>query len=98
LFEKDFRTLFLYNVPPQFDAKVYQGKEATTGYKIKTKDGKGYFLTNTAEKQLQKAEMPGYIKRLKLDYLNYNNGFPGQIVMYHPKIKLRMQLDKIEQE
>jgi len=97
LLKKDLRTLFLYNIPLHFDAKVYQGKEATVGYKIKTKDGKGYFLTNTAEKQLKKVEMPGCITRLNLDYQNYNNGFPEQIVMYHPKIKLRMQLERIEQ-
>jgi hypothetical protein len=97
LLKKDFRTLFVYHVPPFFDAKVYQGKEAITGYKIKTKDGKGYFLTNTAGKQLQKIEMPGCITLLRLDYQNYDNAFPGRIRMSHPKIKLNMQLDRIEQ-
>ncbi len=97
LLKKDLKTLFLYNISSYFDAKVYQGKEAIVGYKIKTTDGKGYFLTNTADKQLQKIEMPGCITLLNLDYRNYNNDFPEQIVMYHPKIKLRMQLDRIEQ-
>ena len=96
LLKKDFRTLFLYNIPLSFNAKTYQGKDAVIGYKIKTKDGKGYFLTNTAEKQLQKVEMPGCITLLRLDYQNYNNSFPEQIIMHHPKIKLSMQLDKIE--
>ncbi len=96
LLKKDFRTLFLYNVPLVFDAKIYQGKEATVGYKIKTKDGKGYFLTNTTDKQLQKVEMPGCITLLCLDYQNYSNAFPEHIRMLHPKIKLSMQLDRIE--
>jgi hypothetical protein len=97
LLKKDLKTLFLYNIPSHFDAKVYHGKKATIGYKIKTTDGKGYFLTNAAEKQLQKVEMPGCITLLNLNYQNYTNGFPEQIVMHHPKIRLRMQLDRIEQ-
>jgi len=97
LLKNDFRTLFLYNVPSSFDAKVYQGKENTFGYNIKTKDGKGYFLTDKNLKQLQKIEMPGCITLLRLDYQNYNNAFPEQIRMTHPKIKLNIQLDKIEQ-
>ncbi len=97
LLKKDLRTLFLYNVPLRFDAELYQGKEASTGYRIKTKDGKGYFLTNVAEKKLQKVEMPGCITQLTLDYQNYSNGFPEKIWMSHPKIKLRMLLERIEQ-
>ena len=96
LLKKDFRTLFLYNVPSFFDAKVYERK-TIAGYKIKTKDGKGYFLTNKTGKQLQKIEMPGCITLLRLDYQDYNNTFPERIQLSHPKIKLSMQLDKIEQ-
>ena len=97
LLKKDFRTLFLYNVPSPFDAKVYQGKEGAIGYNIKTKDGKGYFLTNRNLKQLQKTEMPSCLTLLRLDYQNYHNAFPKQIQMTHPKIKLTIQLDKINQ-
>jgi hypothetical protein len=96
LMEKDFRTLFLYNIPSETEATVYKGAGALKGYTIKTTDGKGYFITDTDKKELQQIEMQGCIKKLCLDYGDYKNKFPGHIRLFHPKIKLTMQLDKVE--
>jgi hypothetical protein len=96
LMEKDFRTLFLYNVPPVTEAKIYKGEGTLKGYKIKTEDGKGYFITDTDKKELHKVEIPGSIKRLCLEYQDYENNFPRHIWLCHPKIKLSMKLDKIK--
>jgi hypothetical protein len=98
LLKKDFRTLFLYNVPETFDAKVYQGDASVpqvAGYSIKTADGKGYFVTVSSQKQLQKVETPGCITRLLLDS---KNTIPQQIQLFHPKIKLKMQLEELVNE
>jgi hypothetical protein len=97
LFKKDFRALFLYNISSDnpFKAKVY-ASENQKAYSIKTLDGRAYFLTNTKDKQIQKLEMPAFIARMTINYQNYNENFPGQIKIVHPKIGLEMILDKIE--
>ena len=94
LFEKDFRTLFLYNIPTSFDAKKYQGKDNKVGYKIKTQNGTAYILTDTERKELQNIQLPGCITLLNIEYRNFENNFPRHISISHPKIKLNMQLEK----
>ena len=94
LFRKDFRALFLYNLPNEFDAKVYKKEQAPIGYKVKTKDGKAYFLTN--EKQLKKIEMPALVTSLRIDYQNYKNNLPKRMLITHQRLKLNMQLEQIE--
>lgn len=94
LFEKDFRTLFLYNVPASFNAKTYQSDNSTVGYKIKTDNGKAYFVTDTNRKELQKVQLPGFITLLNIDYKDFEDDFPKHISIAHPKIKLKMQLTR----
>lgn len=94
LFKKDFRTLFLYNVPDSFKAKTYQGDNGKLGYKIKTSGGKAYVITDTSRKELQKVQLPGCITLLNIDYKDFEDSFPKHISIAHPKIKLKMQLAK----
>jgi len=94
LFKKDFRALFSYHLPKEFEAKVYKKEQTPVGYKVKTPDGKAYFLTN--EKQLKRIEMPAMITSLKIDYLSYKNNLPERILISHPKLKLNMQLERVE--
>jgi len=92
LFKKDFRALFLYNLPEVIIANVYEKEQMPVGYKIKTQDGKAYFLTN--DKQLKKIEMPAFPTSLQIDYQNYNNNLPDNIVISHPGLKLKMQIER----
>jgi len=95
LFKKDFRALFSYNLPKVVESKVYEKEQMPTGYKIKTTDGKAYFLIHG--KQLRKIEMPATITSLQIDYQCYKNDLPERILILHRKLKLNMQLERIEQ-
>jgi hypothetical protein len=95
LFKKDFRALFSCHLPETLKSKVYEKEQTPVGYKVKTTDGKAYFLIN--EKQLEKMEMPAIITSLQIDYQNYNDNLPKRILISHPGLKLNMQLDQIEQ-
>jgi len=94
LFRKDFRALFSYHLNSDFEAKVYKKEQSHIGYKVKTQDGKAYFLIH--EKQLEKIEMPAFVTSFHIDYQNYINNFPKRILIMHPRLKLNMQLDQIE--
>jgi len=93
LFKKDFRALFSYHLPKSFEAKVYTKEQTPVGYKIKTLDGKAYFLTH--ERQLKKIEMPAIITSLNIDYQDYKDNLPEHILISHPGLKFNMQLERI---
>ena len=95
LFKKDFRALFSYNLPMEFEANVYIKDESQLGYKVKTQDGKAYFITH--EMQLKKIEMPTFATSLQIDYKDYINNLPKNILITHPSLKLSIQLEQIEQ-
>jgi hypothetical protein len=95
LFKKDFRALFSYHLPKEMEATVYEKEQMPVGYKIKTLDGKAYYLIQ--EKQLKKIEMPAIITSLKIDYHDYKNNIPKHILILHQTLKLNMQLELIEQ-
>ena len=94
LFKNDFRALFSYHLPQAFEAKVYEKEQTPVGYKIKTSDGKAYFLTH--EKQLKRIEMPATMTSLKIDFQSYKNNLPERILISHPGLKLNMQLERVE--
>ena len=95
LFRKDFRALFSYHLPDEFESEIYKKEQTLVGYKIKTPDGTAYFLTH--ERQLKRIEMPSMVTLLKIDYQNYKNNLPERILMSHPGLRLNMQLEQIEQ-
>jgi len=95
MFKKDFRALFSCHLPQSVEAEVYEKELAPVGYKIKTADGKAYFLTQ--DRQLKKIEMPAFITSLKIDYQTYKNNRPERILIAHPSLKFTMQLEKMEQ-
>jgi hypothetical protein len=95
LFEKDFRALFSYHFSKEMEAKVYRKEPHTIAYKLKTQDGKAYYLTQ--ENQLKRIEMPGIITALQIDFQKYKNNFPEGILIVHPRLKLSMQLERVEQ-
>jgi len=93
--EKDLRTLFLYNVPETMKAKKYQ-KGTLTGYKAKANDGKAYYMVDDSARQLLKVYSPACIKALQIDFKQYEQGFPSSIEMEHPKIGLKMKIEKLK--
>ena len=95
LLKKDFRALFSYHLPQAIEAEVYEKEQMPVVYKIKTTDGKAYFLTQ--EKQLKKIEMPATITSLQIDYKVYNNNLPESILISHPGLKLNIQLERFKQ-
>jgi len=95
LLRKDFRALFSCHLPEEIEAEVYEKESVPVAYKIKTTDGKAYFLIQ--DKQLKKVEMPAMVTSLQIDYKNYKNNLPENILIAHPSLNLSMQLDKIKQ-
>ncbi|MCQ2217190.1 MAG: hypothetical protein MJZ33_01745 [Paludibacteraceae bacterium] len=96
IFEQDFRTLLMLNVPSQCKVKKYS-EGALTGYKLKTTDGKCCYLTNTSRKQWAAADKSGMITALEVRMSNYEAGFP-KIEMNHPKLGLRMEMEIMKEE
>lgn len=94
LFENDFRTLLLYNVPLSFKSKIYKNGSGKVGHRIKTRNGKTYFLTDTTQKQLQEVRVPGLFTLLAIDYKDFEGDFPKHISISHPRLKLSMRLEK----
>ena len=95
MFRKDFRALFSYHLPQITEANVYEKEQIPVGYKIKTSDGKAYFLIQ--DQQLKKIEMPAFITSFQIDFQNYKNNIPERILISHPCLKLKMQLEQIEE-
>ena len=95
LFRKDFQALFSYNLPREFEAKVYKKDRSQFGYKVKTQNGKAYFLTH--EMHLKRIEMPSFATSLYIDYKDYINNLPKSMFISHPSIKLSMRLEQIDQ-
>lgn len=95
IFEQDFRTLLMLDVPQRFEAKVYSAA-GKRGYNLNSAAGGHRYLTD-AERRCLAVENPGLIKAL-LIRLEYNGFDLQKIVMKHPKLGLSMEMEVMKDE
>lgn len=97
IFEQDFRTLLMLDVPQRFRATKYAG-DGVVGYKAPTSDGKCCYLTDPRKRQWLAANKKGIITALDIRLSEYEElGFP-KIEMEHPKIGLKLLMEKMKEE
>ena len=92
LLEKDFRSLFMLNVPNEFKAVYYRNKEKQNwiGYSVKADDGECNYLIYPRENNFVRNIQNGcFIKRMRavLD--------EQVITIYHPKLKLKLVMTEM---
>ena len=96
--ENDFRNLLFLQVPEAVPADTYKDKTDPSRkiYRIKPDKDKQYYLVNDSLKELQQMEIPHFFSGLRYEFTDYNNRFPGKIVIRHSNIGLTMKFEKIK--
>lgn len=94
ILEKDFRSIFMLNVPEQFSARYYKNPQKPNwiGYGVNADDGECDYLIYPRETGfVRNIQNGGSIKRM-------NAVFDEQVVtIHHPKLKLKLVLTEMQQ-
>lgn len=97
LLEQDFRLLLLNPLTEQ-SAKIFKDTDnAQRIYRLRVGDSKGYFGFENARDYLRYIETATALPyKMKAELSSYHNGIPQKIVIQHPRIGLRIDLEWVE--
>ena len=97
IFERDFRALLMLDVPLKFKATRY-AKDNEVGYKLKTTAGKSFYRTDVSRKRWTATDMPGMLTALEIRLMELPSQEFPKIEMNHPKLGLRIGMEKLQEE
>ena len=93
LFASDFRLMLMNDVSYSKSKIYYSQDKKNVVFKIK----KRMYFATTADNKLTKIEQYStFRKTLQIDYKNYTNNFPKNIILNHRNIKFSMELELIK--
>ncbi len=97
IFERDFRALLMLDVPSKFKATRY-AKDNEVGYKLKTTAGKSFYRTDVSRKRWTATDMSGMLTALEIRLMELPSQEFPKIEMNHPKLGLKIEMEKLQED